>query len=39
LIMDPISALSIAAAVVQFIQFASSVASQAYAIYKSPEGT
>jgi hypothetical protein len=36
--MDPVSALSIAAAVVQFIQFGSSLTSKATQIYKSAEG-
>jgi hypothetical protein len=36
--MDPISALSIAAAVVQFIQFGSSLVSAAQEIYRSEEG-
>ena len=37
-VMDPISALSVAAAVVQFIQFGCSLASKASRIYKSVEG-
>jgi len=36
--MDPASALGVASAAVQFIQFGSSLASQAIKIYKSLEG-
>jgi hypothetical protein len=37
-IMDPVTALSVASSVVQFIQFGFSLASQASRIYKSTEG-
>jgi hypothetical protein len=36
--MDPVTALGIAAAVAQFIQFGSSLASQASRIYRSSDG-
>lgn len=36
--MDPVTALGVAAAVVQFIQFGSSLASQASRIYRSSDG-
>jgi hypothetical protein len=38
-IMDPLSALGVAASIVQFIQFGSSITSQALEIYKSSEGS
>ncbi|KAN0093480.1 hypothetical protein V8E51_016664 [Hyaloscypha variabilis] len=37
--MDPLSALGVAASIVQFIQFGSSITSQALEIYKSSEGS